>query len=653
MDEEDDRALSRRRFIGLGAAAAVGASQAAGAGEAAASGPRRQPFRSRGKLRRRPNFLVILTDQYRFPTVYDSQALTDYRARHFTAERSLREHALEFTNHYVMSAACAPSRASFFTGQYPSLHGVSQTDGTAKSPVEEDMFWLDPNTLPTMGDYFRAGGYETYFKGKWHASRADIDIPGTHSALASYDEHGRRDRARERTYLKANRLDGFGFDGWIGPEPHGSDPLNSGSSARGASGRDRQYAGQTVDLLNELRRRRRSSPWLVVSSFLNPHDIAVWGDLTLRMPKWNLRGQLDGTAVPDDLFDEARYAATCNEDLAANHKPTCQRSYRETYHKMLQPTTNTLEYRKFYYQLQENVNREIQKVLDALAADPQMAADTIVVFTSDHGELLGAHGGLFQKWHQAYEETTHVPFLVHNPTLFRGCEPMDALTSHADVLPTLLGLAGLDQRVLRKRLAETHQEVHPLVGRDLSGLVLGETDAASVDDPVYFMTDDEISRGEQQMTFDNKMYRSVSQPNHIETVVANLPTGPGGASEKWKYTRYFDSPQFWSDPRGASPARGPVARQLADGKDVVQLIGGNVQRAGAHKADVTVKRKPAEEQIEAYNLARDPLELTNLAVNREPQVRAALRRLRKLLAEQNSEKRRTPATGSVPGQRVN
>lgn len=649
MDDEGDRALSRRHFIqGLGAAAAVGA--AAGTGEAAAARPRSRPFRSRGKLRRRPNFLVILTDQYRFPAVYESQPLREYCARHYTAERSLREHALEFTNHYVMSAACAPSRASFFTGQYPSLHGVSQTDGTAKSAVEHDMFWLDPDTLPTMGDYFRAGGYDTYFKGKWHASLADIDIPGTHEQLVTYDDHGRRDRARERTYLDANRLDKFGFDGWIGPEPHGSNPLNSGSSARGASGRDRQFAGQTVELLRQLSGSRRKDPWLVVSSFLNPHDISVWGDMTLRMPRWNLRGQLDGTAVPDELFDEARYAATSGEDLAAGGKPTCQSSYVETYPKMLQPTQNTLEYRKFYYQLVENVNREIQRVLDALAADPQMAADTIVVFTSDHGELLGAHGGMHQKWHQAYEETTHVPFLVHNPTLFEGCEPMDALTSHADVLPTLLGLAGLDQRALRERLARTHDETHPLVGRDLSGLILGETDAARVDDPVYFMTDDEISRGEQQVSADGHMYRSVVQPSHVETVVANLPTGPGGASEKWKYSRYFDSPQFWSQPRDATAGRDLVPRRSADGKDVVQLIGGDVERAGPHKAQVTVKREPAREQVEAYNLARDPLELANLAVSGEPQVRPALRRLRTLLEQQCSAKRRTPSSGSVPGQ---
>ena len=56
-----------------------------------------------------------------------------------------------FTGHYTVSAACAPSRASLLTGHYPSLHGVTQTDGMAKSADSEDMFWLAPDGIPTMG----------------------------------------------------------------------------------------------------------------------------------------------------------------------------------------------------------------------------------------------------------------------------------------------------------------------------------------------------------------------------------------------------------------------------------------------------------------------------------------------------------------------
>ncbi|MGH3122818.1 MAG: sulfatase-like hydrolase/transferase, partial [Streptosporangiaceae bacterium] len=431
-----ENGVSRRRFIqdaaAAGAVAATaGLAQVESSPAAQAQAREAAQFRPRGRLRQRPNFLLILSDEYRFPVVYESAQLREFRARHLTAEESLRDDGLEFTSHYVMSAACVPSRASIFTGQYPSLHGVSQTSGAAKGTFEQDMYWLDPNTVPTMGEYFRAGGYETYYKGKWHISDADILIPGTHTPVLSFDDKGIPDPQVEAAYLAADRLGEFGFSGWIGPEPEGSNPLNSASSAAGAIGRDEKFATQTVDLLHELSTRDgRARPWLAVSSFLNVHDITVWGAATLNSPSWNLRGQLDGSAVPHRLFDPAQYAATTHEDLAG--KPACQSNYVQRYPQIFQQLRNTLEYRRFYYQLQQNVNDQIQRVLDALSAHPDMAANTIVIFTSDHGELLGAHGGMFQKWHQAYEESSHVPFIMHNPVLFTGRQSLDGLTSHAD-----------------------------------------------------------------------------------------------------------------------------------------------------------------------------------------------------------------------------
>jgi arylsulfatase A-like enzyme len=640
-----DGGVSRRQLLqGAGATAAALAVSQAGipAGKAA------PPFRPRGKLKRRPNFLVILADEYRYPPVYESAATQEYRAANYVAEEALREDGLEFENHYIMSSACAPSRTSFFTGQYPSLHGVTQTDGVAKNAVEDTVFWLDPDTIPTMGDYFRMGGYRTYYKGKWHLSHADIDIPGTYNQLVSFTADGERDREKERTYLKANRLDGFGFDGWIGPEPHGANPLNSGSSASAGGGRDAQFAAQTVELLRQLGRKAPGDPWLLVSSFVNPHDIAVWGDVTLRQQQWNLSGQLQGSKVPQQPFDPQMYAATSGESLRG--KPQAQASYVETYPQMLQPTTNDSDYQRFYYQLQENVNREIKKVLDALNSDPRLAAETIVIFTSDHGTLLGAHGGMFQKWHQAYEETSHVPFLVHNPTLFSGRQSVDTLTSHADVIPTMLGLAGLDAERLRKKLARTHDEAHPLAGRDLSALLLGERPPASFNEPVYFMTDDEVSRGGQQVSFQKRMYESVLQPNHVETVVANYPTGPGGGPEKWKYTRYFDTPQFWSNPPDEPPPENlPPEVSLGD-RDVVTLVDGNVERAGPKKARTTVKRKAVADEEEIYNLSRDPLELDNLAKSSNAAVAQTVAQLRVLLGHERKGKRRVPTSGHVPGQ---
>ena len=637
--KEKKAGLSRRRFIqGTGVAAAT-AGIAQFSPERAGATAVSPPFKPRGRLRRRPNILLFLSDEYRYPVVYESSQLQEFRSQYLTAEESLRDHGLEFNNHYIMSAACVPSRTSIFTGQYPSLHGNTQTSGAAKINIENDMYWLDPNTVPTMGNYFRAGGYETYFKGKWHVSDADIHIPGTYNSLLTFNSKGEPDPEAEDLYLAAERLGPYGFSGWIGPEPHGSNPLNSGSSATGAIGRDEKFATQAVNLLDELASRGSSAaPWLLVNSYVNPHDVTVWGEFTLKQSSWNLRGQLDNSKVPYDLFEPAQYAATSNENLAG--KPHCQPDYIKQYPQVFQPTPNTVEFHRFYYQMQQNVNDQIQRVIDALNSHADMAENTIVIFTSDHGDLLGAHGGMQQKWHQAYEEGTHVPFIVHNPALFSGRESLDEITSHADLLPTLLGLAGLDAAKLQNELAKTHNEVHPLVGRDLSGIILGETQPSQIKGPVYFLTEDEVSRGTAQVTVLGYEYRPVIQPNSVETVVTYLPTGDRGAQEKWKYSQYSDNEQFWSDP---APSAGPP-------RDVMTEVSGNTNLPGHKAAVTTVKTKQLANQTEAYNLSRDPMELVNLVHSDNSSVQATISQLETLLHQQCGAKRLKPSSGMVPGQ---
>jgi choline-sulfatase len=637
MDDKKGR-LSRRRFIqGAGVAAATaGIAPVEQSHAAPAATASTRPSRPRGGLRQRPNLLLILCDEYRFPVAYESSELQQFRARYLTAEESLRDQGLEFTNHYIMTSACVPSRTSIFTGQYPSLHGDSQTPGAAKGSIEMDMFWLDQNTVPTMGNYFRAGGYDTYYKGKWHVSDADIHIPGTYSPLLTFNSEGEPDPAAENTYLAADRLGPYGFSGWIGPEPHGTNPLNSGSSAAGAIGRDEKFATQAVDLLNQLSEQGdRGQPWLLVNSYVNPHDVTVWGAFTLENPSWNLRGQLTDSRVPYNLFEPARYTATSGENLAG--KPRCQQDYVELYPEVFQPLPNTVEYHRFYYQLQQNVNEQIQRVLETLYAHPDMAANTIVIFTSDHGDLLGAHGGMHQKWHQAYEESAHVPFIVHNPVLFAGRQTLDAPTSHADLLPTMLGLADLDPSQLQHELAKSHTEVHPLVGRDLSGVILGETSPSRVKGPVYFMTEDEVSRGFYQTSALGFEYRPVMQPNTVETVITYLATGAHGTREKWKYSRYSDNPQFWSAPN--SPPQ-----------DVTTQVYGNMNLAGDKQAATTVKTQQVPDQAKAYNLSQDPLELVNLVHSTDPAVQATISELETMLHQQCEAKLLKPSSGTVPGQ---
>jgi len=129
-----------------------------------------------------PNILLIMTDEERYPPPYESDAVAAFRRAQMSGRQRLREGGVEFHRHYAGSTACVPSRATLFTGQYPSLHGVSQTDGIAKQVTDPAMPWLDPDEIPTLGDWFRAGGYQTHYRGKWHVSHANLSIPGATSA---------------------------------------------------------------------------------------------------------------------------------------------------------------------------------------------------------------------------------------------------------------------------------------------------------------------------------------------------------------------------------------------------------------------------------------------------------------------------------------
>ena len=138
----------------------------------------------------RPNILLILTDQQHDAPVYESDELAEFRREHLAGVERLRQNGVSFRHHYPMSAACAPSRTSLLTGHYPSLHGVTQTDGIAKRADSDDMFWLAPDSVPTLGDWFRAGGYRTYYKGKWHVSHPHLDADDGDGYLLSIDDDG-------------------------------------------------------------------------------------------------------------------------------------------------------------------------------------------------------------------------------------------------------------------------------------------------------------------------------------------------------------------------------------------------------------------------------------------------------------------------------
>lgn len=581
---------------------------------------------------RQPNFLFIIVDEERFPTVYENGELKEWRKNNLKAQESLLDNGMTFLNHYIGSSACSPSRATLFTGQYPSLHGVTQTTGIAKGAFDSDVFWLDHNTVPTLGDYFRAAGYHTFWKGKWHISDEDVLIPGTHNALPSYNSATGVPNQQQQIYKNANRLNAYGFNGWIGPEPHGSNPRNSGSSAAvGLDGRDEVYSAEVVDLIHSLEEEAKVQnykPWLIVSSFVNPHDITLYGLLSEFLPTFNFEIDPSVPYIPP--------APTAQETLFT--KPTAQRSYRDIFQKAFQPTADSLFYRQLYFSLQKKVDQEMLKVFNALKKSI-FYENTIVVFTADHGSLVGAHGGLFQKWYNAYEESIHVPLIIHSPKLFSHYRKTDMLTSHLDIIPTLLGLANIDVTQIQEKLKKDHTEVHPFVGRDLTPLLLGKNNSPRTHEPIYFMTDDDVTRGLNQVSLIGKQYDSVIQPNHIETVIIKLYTGENNTKEIWKFSHYFDNPQFWSKPG--------VEDNITHQESTVL----NSDNTEADVCITTTKTTHVPDQFELYNLTRDPLEEINLSnpLHETPESKEIQQLLTRILKEQCSQKKLSPTSGSVPG----
>ncbi|HWD53126.1 MAG TPA: sulfatase-like hydrolase/transferase [Acidimicrobiales bacterium] len=538
----------------------------------------------------RPNFLVIMTDEERYPPPYEAEAVARFRRDKFPARERLRAQSVEFHRHYAASTACLPSRASLFTGHYPSLHGVTATDGLAKAANDPGITWLDPDGVPTMGDWFRAAGYRTHYRGKWHISHADLIPAGSHRGLMANDRAGTVDPEVVDLYRRADRLEGFGFSGWIGREPHGPHPADTGFI------RDPLFADQVCELFAELAADDADPrPFLAVASFVNPHDIVFSG------LGWD---SLGFPAIDDGVPDVGEAPSQAD---GFDGRPDCHRRFRDLWPQLLYPQPADDHYRRFYLWLHQLVDRAIERILDALDASG-LAETTIVVFTSDHGDLVGAHGGMQQKWYTAFDEAIRVPLLVSGPGISASTGGVSAPTSHIDLLPTLLGLAGVDPASLVGQLAEHHVEVRELVGRDLRPAIVDPSGASWLEDPVYFTTEDRIDVGlRHRNRFTGEPFTPVAAPANIESVIVPLPDGEDGAPRLWKLSQYYDRLEEWEASHEVSP-RSP------DGPEVVPS------------------------QWELYDLSRDPEERNNLWSSPD----APVDRLRSVLESTREDNRRVP-----------
>ncbi|MDT7762916.1 MAG: hypothetical protein QOC63_2336, partial [Mycobacterium sp.] len=285
-------------------------------------------------------------------------------------------------------------------------------------------------------------------------------------------------------------------------------------------------------------------------------------------------------------------------------KPAAQIAFREAYYSGYGPAPvidraygrNAQRYRDLYYRLHAEVDGPIDRVRRAVTEGG--SDNAVLVRTSDHGDLLGAHGGLHQKWFNLYDEATRVPFVIARiGSGATSSRVVTAPTSHIDLVPTLLAAAGVDVAAVAGTLAESFSEVHPLPGQDLMPLV----DGASADETraVYLMTRDNMLEGDTGASAAARRLRRTANPpaplrirvpahvaSNFEGLVLRVDDVRGGDGHLWKLVRTFDDPATWTEPG--------VRHLAANG------LGGEAYRMS-----------PLDDQWELYDLTADPDEARN------------------------------------------
>jgi arylsulfatase A-like enzyme len=336
-----------------------------------------------------PNILIILVDQWRSPIWFPDQTTL---AQLLPNTSTLFSQSVNFTNYFTAATDCSPARGTLVTGLYAHQTAILLTQHSDETPS------LNPG-FPTFGTLLQQQGYETFWYGKWHLSNfSGRDVP----SLAEY-----------------------GFGGGTFPSPNGR-------PGQGLT----DDPNITQQFVQWLKAQSGTTPWCTTVSFINPHDITYY---------YNGTNQFPGEQDPPSVFTEIPGNFQTTAELAA--KPKLQVVFQklvEKHNGHLPDSgpgyqTPWIQLLNTYLYCQQLVDQQIGSVLNALASSPY-ANNTMVIFSSDHGEYGGSHG-LHEKGGAVYDEAIHVPLSVRNLGNANAGTTRTQLCSSVDFIALLLDLA--------------------------------------------------------------------------------------------------------------------------------------------------------------------------------------------------------------------
>lgn len=359
----------------------------------------------------RPNVLLLITDSQQAATVApESHCQMPNVAR-------LGEDGTRFTRCYTASPICSPSRATLMTGVLPHTHGMVRN-----SHVVEPFRAQFRDDVETWSERLDAEGYRLGYVGKWHVERSndlgkfgfdEYEVTGTEAYYRNFAEHReahglspRQDRSPE-ALVRSRTVTQPGYDDKLLYGTH-TEPQGTGAYYRYSRG---------IEFIRD--QSDADEPWCLTISTDAPHDPFL---------------------APEECYD--RYDPADVPKPANFHDPM---EDKPELYRRVPAVWDDLSWEEFaeaiahYYAYCTHVDDQVGRALDALA-DTDQLEDTVVIFTSDHGDMMGGHR-MFTHGFTAFEEIYHSPLVVHHPGVDGG-EDCDRPVQVHDIGPTVVDLTG-------------------------------------------------------------------------------------------------------------------------------------------------------------------------------------------------------------------
>jgi arylsulfatase len=451
--------------------------------------------------KQRPNILWYCTDQQRFDTIRSlgCEAINTPNLDALVAE------GVSFTNTYCQSPICTPSRASFMTGRYPASHHVHRNGNPFFPPSE---------TLVTT--ILAKSGYDCGLVGKQHLSRSNI--------IEKRPENDGYRYYKWSHHPYPDWPEGHDYADWVSSHgTHHEELYNNLPAGVGPPAELHQTtwcSNMAIDFISE----ERDAPWMLNLNVFDPH--------TPFDPPPEYMAKYDPEKMPYPLFRDS--------DVAHQKKfVAIDQQFKESLNPYdpVPEAEAVLGDARFkapkhfdarrvkaaYYAMIELIDDQFKRIMDCLRETGQYE-NTIVIFTSDHGELLGDHG-LLQKGCRFFEGLIHVPLIINWPAAgISNCQS-NALVELIDLAPTILEAAQIT-------IPDNMQ------GKSLLPIITGDQDPAKHKDRVLCEYNDALAgagiddNSHGLMVFDGRYKVCIYQGHEIGEIY-DLQEDPGEFDNLW------------------------------------------------------------------------------------------------------------------------